>query len=43
VGEKRNVKRRDHFGDPGIDENIILKSILKKYDWRMWTGFIWRL
>jgi hypothetical protein len=50
-GEKRNVykvltgnvKRRDHLGDLGIDEDIILKCIRKTYDWKMWTGFIRRL
>jgi hypothetical protein len=31
---------RDHFGDLGEDENIILKWILKKC-MRVRTGFIW--
>jgi hypothetical protein len=29
------------LGDLGVDEKIILKWILKKYGWGIWTGFIW--
>jgi hypothetical protein len=32
----RNLKRRDHLEDQGIDK-IILKWILKKYGVRVWT------
>jgi hypothetical protein len=26
--------------DPGIGERILLKWIIKKYDWRAWSEFI---
>jgi len=32
---------RDHLGDLGIDERIILKLIFKKSDRRVWIGLIW--
>ena len=34
---------RDHLEDPGagIDENVILKWMLKKWDGEAWTGLIW--
>jgi hypothetical protein len=28
----RNLRERHHLGDPGVDERIILKWILKKWD-----------
>jgi hypothetical protein len=37
--ESLNV--RDHLKDAGIDETIILKWILAKWDVRVWTGFTW--
>lgn len=33
------MKGRDHFGDLGIDGNIILRWVLK-YDMRLQTAFI---
>jgi len=33
---------RDHLGDLGVDGRIIVNWILKKWDVRLWTGFIWR-
>jgi hypothetical protein len=29
------------LGDIAIDGSIILKWIIKKLDWIVWTGFIW--
>jgi hypothetical protein len=49
VGEERgvyrvwweNLRERDHWGDPGIDERIILKWIFRKWDVGVWTGLGW--
>jgi hypothetical protein len=35
------MKERDHYGDLGVEENIILKLIMKKYNERVGTRFIW--
>lgn len=35
------VKKRNILRDPGDDDRIILKRILKKYGARIWMGFIW--
>jgi hypothetical protein len=39
--KKRNMKGIGYLDDIGIDGRIILKSILKKYDVRLYTGLIW--
>jgi hypothetical protein len=31
----------EHWGDPGVDERIILRWIFKKKDVGVWTGFSW--
>jgi hypothetical protein len=36
-----NLKERDGLEDLGIDGTIILKCILKKWNWKAWTGFVW--
>jgi len=33
-----NLRERDHLGDPGVDERIILRRNLKKWDVGLWTG-----
>ena len=32
---------RDHLGEPGVDERIILRWIFIKLDVGAWTGLIW--
>jgi len=32
---------KDHLGDPGMDERIILRWIFRKWDVGMWTGSSW--
>jgi hypothetical protein len=34
----RNLRERDHWGDPGVDRRIILRWIYRKWDVRVWTG-----
>jgi hypothetical protein len=36
-----NLKERDHLGDPGVDERIILIWICGKWDVGIWTGSSW--
>jgi len=36
-----SLRGRDQVEDLGIDGRIISIQILKKYDGRSWTGFIW--
>jgi len=36
-----NLKQRDHLGDPGLDRNIILRLIFRKWDVEVWTASSW--
>jgi hypothetical protein len=36
-----DLTEREHLEDPGIDEKIILRWILRKWNVRAWTGSIW--
>jgi hypothetical protein len=38
--DRENMKERNHLGDPGVDERIILRWMLWKYGSRVWTVFI---
>jgi hypothetical protein len=35
------LKERAHFEDLGVDRQIMLKWIFKKWDEETWVGFIW--
>jgi hypothetical protein len=36
-----DLKSKDHFRHPRVDERIILKLISKDLGLMMWTGFSW--
>jgi hypothetical protein len=36
-----NLGVRDHWGDPGVDEKIILIWIFRKWDVGVWAGLTW--
>jgi len=36
-----NLRERDHWGDPGVNERIILRWILRNWDVGVWTGSSW--
>jgi hypothetical protein len=37
----RNLKKRDHLGDPGVDGRIILRWIFRNWDDGLWFGSSW--
>jgi len=37
----RNLRERDHLGDPGVDRRIILRWIFKKWAVGASNGSIW--
>jgi len=49
MGDRRSAYRvlvgkpegKDHLENINVDESIILKCILKKWDGKAWTGLIW--
>jgi hypothetical protein len=36
-----NQRKRDHWGDPGVDGRIILGWIFRKWDVGVWAGLGW--
>jgi hypothetical protein len=36
-----NLRKREHWGDPGVDGKIILGRIFRKWDVGVWTGLGW--
>ena len=36
-----NLKERDHWGHPDVDERIMLKWIFRNWEVVMGTGWIW--
>jgi len=36
-----NLGERGHWGDPGVDERIILRWIVRKWEVGVWTGLSW--
>jgi hypothetical protein len=36
-----NLRERDHWGNPGVEERIILRWIFRKWDVGVWTGLGW--
>jgi hypothetical protein len=32
---------KNHLEDLGVDREIILEEVLRKYGGNVWTGFIW--
>jgi hypothetical protein len=37
----KNLRKRNHWGDPGVDGRIILRRIFRKWDVGVWTGLGW--
>jgi hypothetical protein len=37
----RNLRERERWGDPGVDERVILVWIFKKWDVGVRTGLRW--
>jgi hypothetical protein len=37
----KNLRERDHWGDPGLDGRIILRRIFIEWDMGVWTELSW--
>jgi hypothetical protein len=40
-GGQGNLRERDHLGDPGVDERIILICILREWNVGIWIELTW--
>jgi hypothetical protein len=38
---RRNLSKRHHFQDTGLDGRVVITWMLKKWDGGSWTGLIW--
>jgi hypothetical protein len=36
-----NLRKRDDWGDPGVDGRIILRRVFRKWDVGLWTRLSW--
>jgi hypothetical protein len=36
-----NLRKRDRWGDPGVDVRIILGWTFRTWDVGVWTGLVW--
>jgi len=36
-----NLRERDHWGDPDVDERIVLSGIIRKWEGVVGTGWSW--
>ena len=36
-----NQRERDHFEDLDVDGRLIFEWIFRKWDWEVWTAFLW--
>jgi hypothetical protein len=36
-----NLRERDHWGDHGVEGEVIIRRIFRKWDVMVWTGLGW--
>jgi hypothetical protein len=36
-----NLRKRDHWVDPGVDGRIMLRQMIRKWDVEVWTRLSW--